>query len=73
MTKQFTAEIRALMARKRLSASDLANALGISTVTVYRRLDDKADWQLADLPIVAEFLGVEVADLLPAVAKAESA
>jgi len=59
-------EIRATMARQRVSAAVIAKALGKSPMYVSRRLSGDVPFDLADLERVVSVLGVQVADLLPA-------
>lgn len=58
-------EIRALLARKRMSATSLARTLQVSQTYVWRRLTGETAFDLSDLEKIAAVLEVEVADLLP--------
>lgn len=59
-------EIRALMARRRMSARQLAATMRVSHAYVSYRLAGKKPINLDDLDRIAAILGVAVADLLPA-------
>ena len=59
-------EVRAQLARRRMSASKLGKELGVSQTYVWRRLTGETALDLNDLEAIAGVLGVEVADLLPA-------
>ena len=58
-------EIRALLARRRLSNIALARAIEKSHTYVWRRLNGETAFDLDDLERIAQLLGVTVADLLP--------
>lgn len=62
-------ELRALLARRRMSGRDLAKRLGTSPSWVSYRLTGTTEIGLTDLERIAAELGVEVADLLPAPAR----
>lgn len=64
------AEVRAQLARRQLPGSALAAAVGKSEMYVSRRLRGDIPFDLIDLEQVAQFLGVAVADLLPATERA---
>lgn len=55
-----TDNIRAEMARRRVTQKDLANLLGLSQSRVSARISGKSPWQLDDLIPVAEALGVSI-------------
>lgn len=59
-------EVRALLARKRISATELARQMGVSQAYVWRRLDGRTAFDLDDLERVALLLGVPILTLLPA-------
>jgi transcriptional regulator with XRE-family HTH domain len=64
-TAQRVAEnVRAELAVRRISGTALADALGITRSTMYRRLDGSSPWPVDDLERVADFLAVDVAYLL---------
>jgi len=57
-------EVRAELARKRLSATDLAGALGLSQGTVGRRLNGETPFNTVELIITSAFLGLSYTELL---------
>ena len=58
-------EIRVILARKRMSAAELARRTGIKQSTMARRMTGETAFDLDDLEVIADVLGVDVADLLP--------
>lgn len=58
-------EIRALLARRRISAAELARRTGLKQSTLARRMTGETAFDLDDLELIAEVLGVQVTDLLP--------
>lgn len=58
-------EIRAALARRRMSASALARALGKSQTYVWRRLSGETAFDTDDLEAIAGALRVPVVELLP--------
>lgn len=58
-------ELRATLARKRISAAELARRLGWSQSYTARRVDGRNAIDMDDLQRIAEVLEVEPADLLP--------
>lgn len=58
-------EIRALLARRRMSASDLARKTGMTQRAISRRLTGEKVIDVDDLQSIAEALDVELAALLP--------
>ena len=60
--------VRVELARKRIPQGALAEALQLSQATVSRRLSGVAPFELDEIPVVAQVLGVSVADLLNEVA-----
>jgi len=58
-------EIRALLARRRLSASDLARMTGLTQRAISRRLTGEKVIDADDLERIADVLDVDVIDLLP--------
>lgn len=54
------------MARQRRSQREVAEAVGLSQVAVSRRLLGAVDFEISELIAVAEFLGVDVRQFLPA-------
>jgi transcriptional regulator with XRE-family HTH domain len=66
LSERVAEEIRALLARRRISGRSLASALNVSPSWVSYRLTGAQPIDLNDLDRIAEYLGVDVADLLPA-------
>lgn len=64
------AEVRAQLARRQLTGTALAAAIGRSEMYVSRRLRGEVPFDLVDVEQAAGFLGVAIADLLPAPASA---
>lgn len=60
------AEVRAALARQRKTQADLAAALGVTPATAARRLDGTSPFDVRELAIVANWLGVAISDLYPA-------
>lgn len=52
------------MARKRVTGTTLAQALGVSQPTLSRRLNGHIPFDLDELEVVGKVLGVSVSDLL---------
>jgi DNA-binding Xre family transcriptional regulator len=65
LTEQVAEEIRALLARRRMSGRELARQLSASPSWVNFRLTGAQPISLDDLERFAAVLGVEVSDLLP--------
>ncbi len=63
-------EVRANMARRGRTQSDIATALGISQTAISRRLSGSVPWDVNELELVATALDVPLADLLPSEASA---
>ncbi|TDC01859.1 XRE family transcriptional regulator [Micromonospora fluostatini] len=64
--REYTAgELRARLARERISVTALARRLGWSQSYLARRVDGRVAFDLDDLEKVADELGIHVADLLP--------
>lgn len=59
--------VRAEMARRKITQLAVANALGVSTAAVNRRLSGHVAWDVDDLAVVAQLLDMDPRDLLPAV------
>lgn len=57
------ANTRAELARQRVRHQDVAAALGLSQQAASRRLNGEVPFDSNELPILAEMLGLEVADL----------
>jgi transcriptional regulator with XRE-family HTH domain len=66
LSDQAAEELRALLARRRMSGRDLAKRLGVSPSWVSYRLTGTTEIGLNDLQRIAEALDVQVVDLLPA-------
>ncbi|MPZ27563.1 MAG: helix-turn-helix domain-containing protein [Micromonosporaceae bacterium] len=58
-------EVRAMMARKRVTGRQLAQQLEVSHMWVSYRLTETTPIQLDDLQKIATALGVEITELLP--------
>lgn len=58
-------EVRALLARRRISGVGLAARIGRSQAYVSRRLTGETAFDLDDLDRIAEVLGVDVVQLIP--------
>jgi transcriptional regulator with XRE-family HTH domain len=58
-------EVRAEMARQRVSQRQLAAQLGLSQVQIQRRLAGRIEFRPSELDRAAELLGVPVTQLLP--------
>ena len=58
------AELRALLARRRLSAAEFARRVGWSQPYMARRYDGRVAMDLDDLEVIAAALGVKVTDLI---------
>lgn len=72
LTDLVAEEIRALLARRRMSGRELARQLGESPSWVNFRLTGHTPVGLNDLQRIAEALGVGVLDLLPQSMRTES-
>jgi transcriptional regulator with XRE-family HTH domain len=62
-------EIRVLLARRRMSAAELARRTGMKQSTMARRMTGETAFDLDDLEAIANVLGVAVIDLLPGAAQ----
>jgi transcriptional regulator with XRE-family HTH domain len=63
-SRTLSATIRAELARRDLKQRDLAEALGMTTASISRRLSGKAgDWTVSEVESVARFLGVPFVEL----------
>lgn len=58
-------EIRVLLARRRISAAELARRTGMKQSTMARRMTGETAFDLDDLEAIAAVLGVDVTELLP--------
>lgn len=57
-------EIRAHLARRRMSQSQLGSLLGLSQTAVSRRLLGEVPFDIDELTAVADALGIDVRDLI---------
>lgn len=62
--ERIAAEVRAEMARQRRTASELAQAVGISAHTAGRRLNGAIPFSIPEMDAVARWLGVDIITLL---------
>lgn len=62
-TDKLAAEVRAEMARQRLTPIDVANGTDISYATIKRRLAGQYPFTMEEFGAVARFLGIEVTEL----------
>ena len=58
-------ELRALLARRKVTPTELGRKLGRSQTWVWRRLEGEVAFDLNDLEVIADALGVAVAELFP--------
>lgn len=65
MRELIAEEVRALLGRRKLNASELARRLGVSQPYISRRLTGDTAFDVDDLEKIAQILNVEVADLFP--------
>lgn len=65
-TYQVATEIRAVMARKRVTQTELAALINMKVATLRRRLDGDTEISVNDLAAIAAALDVPVAELIPA-------
>jgi transcriptional regulator with XRE-family HTH domain len=63
-TQRVAANVRAELAARRISGTELAKALKITRSTMYRRLAGASAWPVDDLEPAAKFLGVSVESLM---------
>lgn len=64
MSQQVAEAVRVELARRRIPQTALADALRLSQATVSRRLTGRAPFELDEIPVVAQLLGVSVGDLI---------
>ncbi|AMS03532.1 helix-turn-helix DNA binding protein [Gordonia phage Guacamole] len=64
------ANVRAELARRQVAAQQLAEGIGLSRVTLSRRLNGHAPWTIDEIAATAEFLNVPVESLIGAEPKA---
>ncbi len=65
MREQIAEEIRVLLARRKMSASELARRMGVTQPYISRRLTADTPLDVDDLAKIADALGVHILDLLP--------
>jgi DNA-binding Xre family transcriptional regulator len=65
LREETAGELRALLARRRVSASELSRRLGWKQSYMARRIDGRVALDLDDLQAIAHALEVSVMDLLP--------
>lgn len=58
-------EIRVLLARRKISGSELARKVGVTQPYISRRLNGEVAFDLDDLERIAAVLDVDVTDLIP--------
>lgn len=63
-TERVAAEVRAEMARRRITQSDVGKSLGLSTAAVSRRLRGVVPFDVNELSTIAALLGVPAGTLL---------
>lgn len=73
ITEEVATAIRVEMARKRISAAAVAEALGLSQAAVSRRLSGEVIIDVNELSAVARLVGLEPRDLIPLTRAAETA
>lgn len=66
LTEIVNENIRVEMTRRKVTAKDLASALGLSYAALWRRMTGVVPWDLIELAAVAEHLGVDPRLLLAA-------
>ncbi|WP_328360970.1 helix-turn-helix domain-containing protein [Mycobacterium sp. NBC_00419] len=69
-TGGIAAEVRAIMARNRISQQEAADAAGISQSSMSRRLAGVAPFTVNEIYRIASLCGVDPTDLLPTKASA---
>lgn len=65
MRERTAEEVRVALARKRMSATQLAKQMGVSQAFIWRRLSGETAFDVDNLERIGAILGVEPADLLP--------
>lgn len=58
-------EIRVLLARRKMSATQLARLTGLKQSSLSRRMTGETAFDMDDLEVIADVLGVSVTDLMP--------
>jgi transcriptional regulator with XRE-family HTH domain len=59
-------ELRVILARRRMSAAELARRTGLKQSTMARRMTGETAFDLDDLEVIASALGIKVSDLFKA-------
>lgn len=65
LSEHVAREVRAEMARQRVTHRQVADRLGLSQVQVSKRLRGQIEFRPSELDAVADFLGVPVTQFLP--------
>lgn len=65
LRRRTSEEIRVLLARRMMSAAELARRTGITQSTMSRRMTGETAFDLDDLEVIASVLEVDVTELLP--------
>ena len=65
MQERITEEIRVALARRKMSASELARRAGWGQGYIARRMDGRAPLSVDDLDRIAEVLDMSINDLIP--------
>jgi transcriptional regulator with XRE-family HTH domain len=58
-------EIRVLLARRKMSATQLARLTGLKQSSLSRRMTGETAFDMDDLELIADVLGVSITDLMP--------
>lgn len=66
ITERVAAEVRAELARRKLSRRDLESILGLSQPSVARRVNGDTPFNLAELEQICEWLSINPGDLVVA-------
>lgn len=64
-TERTAAVVRAEVARRKVRTQDLADILGVSRTTMWRRLNGEYPFNVDELARIAGHLGVPVSTLMP--------
>lgn len=73
LTTQVANEVRAILARRRLSQQVVADAAGWSQSYLARRMAGRRPFDLADLDRLSEVLDVPVGEFLPSISRRKRA
>lgn len=65
LREHIAAELRAILARRRISAAELARQLGWAQSYMARRLDGRVALDADDIEAIATTLKVDIVDLMP--------